>query len=75
MSYKVEKPRNAPDWFVPGIVCNVMNYDDTKEVRRIIIWCEMKRARPFYDSDGVRWQMAAPIELCEPVECEDTEWL
>lgn len=68
--YRIHKPEGAPDWFVPGIECEVSE-DGKRWVKRVIIWYEDGQNYPFLAEDRHAWPFARPAEQWETVEGED----
>lgn len=68
--YNIHKPKGAPEWFVPGIECEVSD-NERRWVKRVLIWYEDGQNFPFLAEDRYVWRQARPIEQWEPVEGEE----
>lgn len=72
MNYKIEKPEGTPEWFTPGIVCEVSNYNNFRyQFPLPVIW--------FFDGSFLtinsggyveRWAHAKPVEWWVPEDKE-----
>lgn len=67
--YHLVSPKNPPEWFHPGIVCDIWNNDDKSDVkRRVVIWAENICVNGQYKNvftvrDGTQYFNAEPISM------------
>jgi hypothetical protein len=55
----IEKPKNAPHWFTPGIVCEVSDDGFKWRKPRAIVWVD---GGYFLDEYGSYWTNARPVK-------------
>lgn len=76
--YDIVRPEGCPDWFTPGILCEVWTGDQSPhEYRRVIAWLGMSANAPWMaESEGqgkfFLFQCASPVERWKP---KPGEWV